>query len=511
MGSVKEMASDDVSLVRAGDLVGCRYRLRQRLAHPEIPPLPEAVERQPQVDAGRAAVFGLLPERRALGDGRRKAFSRLTLDPALRVAEREARTRKAIKDRTTLIIDGALSGVVDGIAVLAEIDILVRQDDGTYLPVIVSNHRVARPSQTATMQFIPTHRLGLGKPLETAAKARHHTVDGYRVALAYLLLADAGLASPLGAVVGQDRERAYLGDAARYVEALREALAKPTPHRPLRLKQCASCRYWALCEPELKKMDDISLVFPGQKARPLRERGITTVEETIAADLGETSQIARAWREGIPVLARTGVEPAPELRADVEIDVDMEAYLDQGAYLWGAFDGTDYRAFATWDEVGGADTDAEEENFLAFWTWLQSKRAAAHAGGKSFRAYCYAAGGENHWLTASARRFDSVDEAEVRAFIASDEWVDVFTHVRRHLVGTEGLGLKVVAPVAGFTWDDDDVDGERSVALRREARMGSAEAREMLVRYNGDDCRATAAVRHFLSAGAPGAPRLSSL
>ena len=511
MGSVKEMASDDVSLVRAGDLVGCRYRLRQRLAHPEIPPLPEAVERQPQIDAGRAAVFGLLPERRALGDGRRKAFSRLTLDPALRVAEREARTRKAIKDRTTLIIDGALSGVVDGIAVLAEIDILVRQDDGTYLPVIVSNHRVARPSQTATMQFIPTHRLGLGKPLETAAKARHHTVDGYRVALAYLLLADAGLASPLGAVVGQDRERAYLGDAARYVEALREALAKPTPHRPLRLKQCASCRYWALCEPELKKMDDISLVFPGQKARPLRERGITTVEETIAADLGETSQIARAWREGIPVLARTGVEPAPELRADVEIDVDMEAYLDQGAYLWGAFDGTDYRAFATWDEVGGADTDAEEENFLAFWTWLQSKRAAAHAGGKSFRAYCYAAGGENHWLTASARRFDSVDEAEVRAFIASDEWVDVFTHVRRHLVGTEGLGLKVVAPVAGFTWDDDDVDGERSVALRREARMGSAEAREMLVRYNGDDCRATAAVRHFLSAGAPGVPRLSSL
>lgn len=505
------MASDDVSLVRAGDLVGCRYRLRQRLAHPEIPPLPEAVERQPQIDAGRAAVFGLLPERRALGDGRRKAFSRLTLDPALRVAEREARTRKAIKDRTTLIIDGALTGVVDGIAVLAEIDILVRQDDGTYLPVIVSNHRVARPSQTATMQFIPTHRLGLGKPLETAAKARHHTVDGYRVALAYLLLADAGLASPLGAVVGQDRERAYLGDAARYVEALREALAKPTPHRPLRLKQCASCRYWALCEPELKKMDDISLVFPGQKARPLRERGITTVEETIAADLGETSQIARAWREGIPVLARTGVEPAPELRADVEIDVDMEAYLDQGAYLWGAFDGTDYRAFATWDEVGGADTDAEEENFLAFWTWLQSKRAAAHAGGKSFRAYCYAAGGENHWLTASARRFDSVDEAEVRAFIASDEWVDVFTHVRRHLVGTEGLGLKVVAPVAGFTWDDDDVDGERSVALRREARMGSAEAREMLVRYNGDDCRATAAVRHFLSAGAPGAPRLSSL
>lgn len=505
------MGSDEVSLVRASDLVGCRYRLRQRLTHPEIPPLPDAVERQPQVDAGRAAVFGLLPTRRALGDGRRKAFSRLLLDPSLPVADREAATRKGMKDRATLIVDGALTGHVDGVPVVADIDILARLDDGSYLPVIVSNHRVARASGTSTMQFIPTRRLGLGRPLETNAKVRHHTVDGYRIALAHLLLTESGHASGQGAIVGQDRERAYLGEATRYVEALREALAKPTPVRPMRLKQCASCRYWALCEPELKEMDDISLVFPGQKARPLRERGITTVEETIAADLGEPSQIARAWRAGIPVLARGEMPPVPELRADVEIDVDMEAYLDQGAYLWGAFDGMAYRSFATWEEVGGADTTAEEENFAAFWEWLQGVRRQAHEQGKTFRAYCYAAGGENHWLMASARRFASVDEAEVRAFISSDEWVDVFTFVRRHLVGTEGLGLKIVAPVAGFTWDDDDVDGERSVALRREARLGSAEAREMLVRYNGDDCRATAAVRHFLSAGAPGIPRLSSL
>ncbi len=507
--SVKEMGSGDVSLVRASDLVGCRYRLRQRLNHPDIPPLPDALERQPQVDAGRAAAIGLLPTQRALGDGRRKPFSRLFIDPAMPVAEREAATRKAMKDRTTLIVDGALTGEVDAVPVLAEIDILARQEDGMYLPVIVSNHRVARASQSSWMQFIPTRRLGLGKPLDTKAKARHHTVDGYRIALAHLLLEEAGLACGRGAVIGQDRERAYLGEGDRYVPALREALAQPTPTRPLRLKQCASCRYWALCEPELRAMDDISLVFPGQKARPLRERGITTVGETIDADLGESSKIARAWREGIPVVARADVEASPDLRADVEVDVDMEAYLDQGAYLWGAYDGKQYRAFATWEDVGGADNPAEEENFVAFWTWLRTVRAQTREQGKSFRAYCYAAGGENHWLTSSARRFDSVDEAEVRAFIASDEWVDVFSHVRRHLVGTEGLGLKIVAPAAGFAWDDDEVDGERSVALRREARLGSAEAREMLIRYNGDDCRATAAVRRFLSAGAPGIPRLS--
>ena len=140
-----------------------------------------------------------------------------------------------------------------------------------------------------------------------------------------------------------------------------------------------------------------------------------------------------------------------------------------------------------------------------------ARRDAAHAEGKTFAAYCYAAGGENHWLKSSAKRFDTVELAEVQAFIASDEWVDVFAHVRQHLVGTDGLGLKVLGPVVGFTWEDDDVDGEASVALRRQARRddeAGAQARATLLQYNEDDCRATRAVREFLDAGAPGLPLL---
>ena len=495
--------------MRASDLVGCRYRLRQRIAHPEIPPLPEAERRQPLIDAGRAAVFTLLPVRRAMGDGRRKPFSRVDIDPAADVFAAEGHTRAALAKGATLITNGALTGTIDGVPVVAEIDILARLEDGTYLPVVISNHRVARSSPSATLRFIPTRRLGLGKPLEVGAKLRHHTIDGYRAALAHILLDDLGYASGQAAAVGQDRERAYLTDVTRYEEALRTALALPTPDRPVRLKQCATCRFWELCEPELLAMDDISLVFPGQRAEPLRLKGLETVQAVMDADLGESSQIARAWRAGIPVLARDDFAPPAELQADVEVDIDMEAYLDQGAYLWGAFDGQTYRAFSTWEEVG-PDSVAEEENFAAFWNWLMGLRAAAHAEGKTFRAYCYAAGGENHWLMGSARRFASISENEVRDFIASDEWVDVFTWVRRLLVGTDGLGLKVVAPIAGYEWAGD-VDGEESVALRREARAGDMSARAALERYNEDDCRATAAVRRMLMAGAPGVPRLSSL
>ncbi|MEX3504290.1 TM0106 family RecB-like putative nuclease [Corynebacterium sp. LK2510] len=488
--------------VRASDLVGCRYRLRQRRTHPEVPEPPEALLRQPQVDAARAAVFDNLPVKRALGDGSARRFTRVDLDPA-RPAESVTATRAAMARGADLITNAVLTGTVDGVEVVAEVDVLARRGaTSTYMPVMISNHRVARAHDgEPRMRFIPTGRLSLGAPIAVAARARHHTVDGYRLALAHLLLGAAS--DGWGALIGQDRTRAYLVESTRYVAPLRDALAQPIPEAPRRLKQCASCRFWPLCESQLTAADDISLVFPGGRADSFRERGIDTVAGLIDANLGEPSRIAEAWREGVPVLRRRGAAPVP--RADVEVDVDMEAYLDQGAYLWGAFDGEAYHAFVTWEEVGAA---AEEANFAAFWSWLMGMRDQAHAEGKTFAAYCYAAGGENHWLTSSAKRFGAVELAEVQRFIVSDEWIDVFAYARRHLVGTDGLGLKVLGPVAGFTWEDEDVDGERSVALRLAARRGDAQAREMLLRYNEDDCRGTRAVREFLAAGAPGVPDL---
>lgn len=492
--------------VRPADIVGCRYRLRQRLAHPEVGPTPAGQSRQAQLVAARARVFAALPVKRAVGDGRGKAFVRVDLKPAdtpeeLKIRDRE--TRAALRRGAHLITRPVLCGEIEGTRVVCELDVLVRTDAG-YLPVLVSNHRVARKDPTSTTLMVPTGRLGLGAPLEVHAKPRHHTIDGYTLAMAQLLLGE--LASGRGAVIGQDRERAYLGELARFIPPLLRALDTSIPSAPRRLKQCATCRFWPLCGPQLEEMDDVSLVFSGGRGDQWRERGIHTVQQLIDAHVGDASHIARAWREGVPVLKRRGPVHVP--RADVEIDVDMEAYLDQGAYLWGAFDGETYRPFVTWDEVGG---DAEERNFTEFWRWLMARRAAAHAEGKTFAAYCYAAGGENHWLKSSAKRFASVEVAEVQAFIASAEWVDVFAHVRQHLVGTDGLGLKVLGPVVGFTWEDDDVDGEASVALRRQARQGGeagTAARATLLRYNEDDCRATRAVREFLDAGAPGLPLL---
>ena len=467
--------------------------------------------RQERVVAARAAVHALLPERPARGD--RQRFLRIDIpprDPEDDSFSAELATLEALAAQADLITGAVFTGSSPGVDWRVDVDVLVRSGDDTYLPVVISNHRVARSDERSTTPVIATARLGLGRPVDAPFRLRHHVTDGYRLGLAARALDDIGVDSGLGAAIGQDRTRAFLSATAPLQPALDAALGAALPTFPRRVKECATCRFWPLCERELVDADDISLYLAGDRARTYREDGIHTVSALIDADLGPASRLAQAWRDGVVLLRRVDEVTAPA--ADVEIDVDMEAYLDQGAYLWGAFDGADYQGFATWEPLGGS---AEAENFARFWTWLMGRRAAAHAAGRSFAAYCWSNHGENHWLTMSARRFAGQEgvptEAEVAAFISSDEWVDVFRLVRAQLVGPAGLGLKVVAPEAGYTWEDGDFDGEESVNARRVSRGSDAaalEARARLLRYNEDDCRATAAVRHWLRAGAPGVAKL---
>ncbi|MGP6175632.1 TM0106 family RecB-like putative nuclease [Corynebacterium sp. A21] len=499
--------------LQPSDLVGCRYRQVQRNRHRGTPSSAAGQQRADRLRAARAEVFALLPHTPALGD--RKRFLRLDIEPG---ESAEFDTLEALAAGAELITGAVFRSRSEGIGWYLEVDALARMADGNYLPVIVSNHRVARPRVGAAMPAISTARLGLAKPTQLPYQQRHHAVDGYRLSLAARALAEVGLDSGWGAAVGQDRGKVFLAPSGVHQQALDTALQLTPPQQARRVKECDSCRFWQFCAPELEAADEISLFLSGDRAKSYRERGIHTVQALIEADLGEPSALARAWREGIPVLRRRTALQAP--RAAVEIDIDVEAYLDQGAYLWGVFDGRDYLPFCTWDGLGGA---AEAENFARFWTWLMARREQAAEQGQSFAAYCYSAHGENHWLLGSARRFAGQrfgefrvpTEDEVREFIGSAQWIDMFKLVKEQLLGPGGLGLKIVAPAAGFQWEESDFDGEESVNAYRRA-VGedpdeSERARAQLLSYNGDDCRATAVVRAWLAAGAPGTPLLDEV
>ncbi|MCJ7436169.1 MAG: ribonuclease H-like domain-containing protein, partial [Acidimicrobiia bacterium] len=83
-------------------------------------------------------------------------------------------------------------------------------------------------------------------------------------------------------------------------------------------------------------------------------------------------------------------------------------------------------------------------------------------------------------------------------------FVDLLKVVQRSIITGGSLGLKTVAPLAGFQWRDDDAGGEQSMVWYRAAVDDSDENireanRERILRYNEDDVRATAALREWLS------------
>ena len=83
-------------------------------------------------------------------------------------------------------------------------------------------------------------------------------------------------------------------------------------------------------------------------------------------------------------------------------------------------------------------------------------------------------------------------------FIASDRWVDMRKVFERQLITGSGTGLKVVAPLAGFEWRDDDPGGGQSMVWYQQAGAGDEDARARLLAYNEDDVQATRSLRDWL-------------
>ncbi|KAA2263710.1 TM0106 family RecB-like putative nuclease [Solihabitans fulvus] len=424
------------------------------------------------------------------------------------------------------------------------IDLLVRADDG-YVPILVVRHKVSDRGAGARTSPL-TDPLPRGSRVDPLRRIRPQPRDQLRLAHAQRMLQAAGYAVPgraTGGVVGMDADVVVWHDLdaptwpggrtalseydSRFADRIAVATAAATGAQPLarpsRIVECRSCPWWPTCEAELRATRDVSLVLRGEDAVALRRVGVSTVDELAALDPAAESPtplvgmtfadgvvLARAWLRDLAVVRRVPDVSVP--RADVEIDVDMESFGDSGAYLWGCWlSGKDigepqgYRAFVTWDPLPCAD---EARSFAEFWGWFTGVRLRALARGLTFRAYCYNELAENRWLLGSAERFAGSPgiptQAQVREFIGSDAWIDLFGSVREQFLCAHGKGLKTIAPVAGFHWRDPEASGENSMRWYRDAvGMDGGEPdpgqRRRLLEYNEDDVRATWTLRSWMS------------
>ncbi|WP_018025009.1 TM0106 family RecB-like putative nuclease [Corynebacterium ulceribovis] len=501
----------------AKDLVGCRYRT-------VLDYLGEDLDLRSEVGGRRHQHRAEHTQKVVRNISALQPVTQVLIDDNQDEVDHFLATLEAIASGAPLIAGGLLLGSGQQ----SQPELLVRTDGGTgsspgvtYAPVFIVAHKIFDRRTVAAESgplAVDTLRLGLSTPVphpKLRTKPRHF--DSVIAGQAHALLSELGCAADMVGLIGFDDSKAVFESATAvrdvYATALRRtrhALAAARgelapvpmgtyPVAPRKVRECRTCRHWQRCEAELAAADDISLLVPGDRGAEFRARGISTL--TALADdpaAGEMAALARAWKLQLPALRKRDAVTAP--RADVEIDIDMEAYLEHGCYLWGTFDGQQYRPFVTWGELGGRE---EAENFAAFWQWLSARRADAAAAGQTCLVYCYAAQGENHWLRTSARRFAQWSDelpglptlAEIEEFIASDQWVDMFRVVKKQLVGPYGLSLKTVAPIAGFQWRDAEPDGEASLEWYRRG------LRTRLLEYNEDDCRSTAVLRQWLDGG----------
>ncbi|QNG53832.1 TM0106 family RecB-like putative nuclease [Pseudonocardia petroleophila] len=528
-------------LLDAGSLTRCRRRIH--LDHdPSAADVPRALP-DPSLEQRRADA--------AVHREQLRAQLAAAL-PGLVTAGSAAATAAAVAERAPYVWGAVLPS--DG-ARRGGAELLVRVGGG-YVPLVVVRHRITDPGTGAVTSPLLAPHPDRALPDE-ARKIRSQPRDLLRLAHLHRLLRSAGWApadevrhAHAGGVVGLDADAVVWHDlraghwpggrstlaeydvrlADRSAVALAAVTGAPALAAPSRVNECRHCPWWPTCEAELRRTGDVSLVVRGEMAVALREVGVHTVDQLAALDptaeppvpfpaqpYPDVVALARAWRRDLSVVRR--VPRVPVLRADVEVDIDMESFGESGAYLWGALlthpggarpgdepDG--YRAFATWDPVPTLD---EARSFAEFWTWLSGVRARAAASGRTFAAYCYNEQAENRWLLGSAQRFAGMPGipplAEVQAFIDDPCWVDLFAVVNEWFLCAHGKGLKRIAPAAGFAWHDAEASGENSMRWYRDAvgmdgAAPDAVQRARLLEYNADDVAATHAVRHWMTSPA---------
>ena len=447
-------------------------------------------------------------------------------------------------------------------------DVLLWDGDG-YRPIIVRSHRTTDPGSGALVSPI-------GQPLaaevDPRRRLRAHAADALALAHHHRLLAELGLASPAatGGVVGRGADdgtmiawhqldlpgASVLADYdVRFADRSAVAWAAANGRAPLalasRIGECRRCSWWPVCSAELEAARDISLIAAGADVDVLHAVGVRTVDELAEMDSAAAAALpltglppsaararARAWLRQLKLVRRT--EQVHVRRADLELDVDMESFLEDGAYLWGTYlTGPavaeleltpGYRAFVSWQPLPDAD---EGRAFASFWAYLTGLRALAGERGLTFAAYCYSRSAEERWLRSTPLRYPDVpsmpSSAQIAEFCSSTDWVDIYQEIKDQFLVTGSMRLKELATVAGFSWRDPEPGGENSMAWYRVAvgagSKGPARPLEAdgsvgpvdrgladrILRYNEDDVLATLALRQWMTDRATDVPTAAEL
>jgi predicted RecB family nuclease len=128
--------------------------------------------------------------------------------------------------------------------------------------------------------------------------------------------------------------------------------------------------------------------------------------------------------------------------------------------------------------------DGERGAFAAAWAYVQSRRPCA--------IYFYSKYERTWWRALQERFPDVCSAADIEELFADPSTVDLFEIVSRHTEWpTRDHSIKTLATYLGFKWRDAHPSGAASIEWYERFLEGDPYAKERILAYNEDDCRAT--------------------
>lgn len=438
---------------------------------------------------------------------------------ALRSDEAKRVTLEAIEAGAAMIIAARLW---DGDDLVGVPDLLWHTDAG-YVPIDVKHHKVIGDSgpdalRTELARLDP----GAGDPVKFRGFRRR---DLLQVAHYVELLRRMGYAGPsLGGIVGTDDPLGctwvdldagetsilteYRGSIAQALEAVSFGIEHPGSPlvAPWMRSECHTCDWAPSCMAILEEADDPTLLrgIDADARIDLLDRGISTIAEVAALPLDDgdvdpgTVAAARA-RTAHSLLrshTRTGSIPLPS--SSTEIDLDLETHRGN-IYLAGALktgpSGSRFDPIVDWTGTPDGEARLVATLFGRMAEWAETGSLVFHWTDYEARTLSEAAA--RHGLSIGGA--DSVEDWFDRYA------VDLCAFSREYLVSPEGYSLKVVAPLSGFEWRDEDPGGLQSEIWFERLQEGESAMRRRLLEYNEDDVRAQLAVRTWVRSADSGA------
>ena len=355
---------------------------------------------------------------------------------------------------------------------------------------------------------------------------------GYGVQVAHYahMLSGLGLGPPDRAfIVGADTavadydltlplSRAGLGLLEEHAGFLAQARAirdHEVATRPAVSTGCKMCHWRSACRKTLTERGDPTLIAGlGRAARDSLDQAAPTMSDL--ANLKVDAWLDRSGKSLIPgigagrlarfreraiLLGQADPQPyarrvldLPALGPELHLDLETDPLRGGLVYLHGVWERDSSRS-----QDGG--------RFVHFFAGSHDEEAGTFAA-----ALAYLEGREGqviHWSAFERtayrvlqKRYPHVcSPGRVEALFDGSRSTDLYSDVvLPHTEWPAGdFGLKTIAKLCGFGWRDDDPGGANSIEwFDRWLRDGDETLRRRILKYNEDDCRATAAVLDVL-------------